>query len=72
MSCRIDLFTTNPNEGWIEVIKKEERKQKAGENSITITPTAWANIKSYMPTDIGNEKNKHYVIYHCETRRRVI
>jgi hypothetical protein len=43
---RLELFTTIRNEGWIEVIKKNEkdfRMNKSNENCICITATGWIN-----------------------------
>lgn len=42
-----ELFTTNRNEGWIEVIRKNQKIEKtsvyADEQFIIITASGWAN-----------------------------
>ena len=47
METRNELFTTNRNEGWIEVIRKHEKEERMtcrDEKCISITATGWANI----------------------------
>lgn len=47
---RPDLFSTNREDGWIEVISKFERVERLKnkkENCIAITATGWANITGY-------------------------
>ncbi len=52
-SISYQYFTTNRNQGWIEVIRKGERKERLlnNKNSITITCTGWINISDYTTWD---------------------
>ena len=56
MGFPIERFSTNTEEGFIEVITKPERKQKIANDpdAITITTAAWANIKDSATRDVKN------------------
>ena len=48
------LFTTNRDQGWIEVIRKGEKYERLAsktEHCISITCTGWANIQGYITRD---------------------
>jgi len=48
MDFHRNLFTTNKEEGWIEVIRKGEVHERLKESgTIAITATGWANTTSY-------------------------
>lgn len=50
MEYHVEVFTTNRNEGWIEVIRKTEVNERLNgmkEAAIAITATGWANTTSY-------------------------
>lgn len=54
INLRLEVFTTIYDEGWIEVIKKNERGQrvhKSNEKNICIIPTGWGNGKKYVSPD---------------------
>lgn len=58
MDFHRNLFTTNKDEGWIEVIRKGEVHERLKEHgTIAITATGWANTTSYQMPD-----NRKYVI----------
>jgi len=46
----LDLFTTDQNEGFIEVILKSETRKKLNEGAIVILPTGWCN-QHYVETE---------------------
>lgn len=51
---RPELFTTNKDEGWIEVIKKQERVHRLfteEEKCICIIATGWGNGKQRLQPD---------------------
>ncbi len=54
INLRPELFTTNPEEGFIEVIKKGQRKNKmfgCKKKSIYILPTGWQNKNVFISQD---------------------
>jgi len=54
MDMRPELFTTNKDEGWIEVITKDQKWKRLKEYKqkvICITPTGWVNLESYSSPD---------------------
>lgn len=59
MDLNIELFTTNRSEGWIEIIRKSDRKERLenDKNTIAITATGWANVTKYASPD-----DRNYVI----------
>ncbi|EGR29145.1 hypothetical protein IMG5_161990 [Ichthyophthirius multifiliis] len=52
-SLPYQYFTTNRNQGWIEIIKKVDRRERIANNpdAITITCTGWINIRNYLTWD---------------------
>ena len=49
-----ECFTTNRSEGWIEVIRKDQRQERLADKSescICITATGWANAGIYQSPD---------------------
>ncbi|KAL4481424.1 hypothetical protein ABPG72_010577 [Tetrahymena utriculariae] len=57
MDIPFQLFTTNRDQGWIEIIRKnekQERMESKNEYCVSITCTGWANIQGYITKD---EKN---------------
>ena len=53
MDYRIELFTTNFEDGWIEVVKRNETAEKVhlNENSISIVATGWVNETVFESPD---------------------
>lgn len=52
IGARTELFSTNRDDGWIEVIRKSERAERLKEpHTIAITATGWANITGYEMPD---------------------
>lgn len=48
MNFHVDYFTTDKEQGWIEVIRKGEVEERLKEkHTIAITATGWANTTSY-------------------------
>lgn len=59
MNLNHSLFTRNPKDSWLEVVKKRHIQSKLREtpNSIAVTLTGWANIDSYYSYDNRNFVN---------------
>jgi len=60
MDIDYEIFTTNRDEGWIEVIRKGEKDERVAskeENCISITCTGWVNSSEFIETPC----RKHYV-----------
>lgn len=63
MNLRPEIFTTNYYEGWIEVIKKQDRVFRLTnslENTICIVATGWGNVKRFVSPD----KKTYVIIIH--------
>jgi DNA cross-link repair 1B protein len=55
INLRPELFSTNHDDGWIEVISKFQREERLkNKNCIAITATGWANITGYQMPDKQN------------------
>ncbi|KAL4433126.1 hypothetical protein ABPG74_010821 [Tetrahymena malaccensis] len=57
MDIPYQLFTTNRDQGWIEIIRKNEkheRMESKNEYCVSITCTGWANIQGYITKDDRN------------------
>lgn len=52
----MNIFSTNRNDGWIEIIRKSDRNDRLKEdpNAIAITATGWANCSKYINPDKRN------------------
>lgn len=46
----LHLFTTDPEEGFIEVIRKDETRKRLNQGCIVIVPTGWCN-QHYIETE---------------------
>lgn len=59
MNFNANYFTTNRDEGWIEIIRKGDRNERLRNdpNAIAITATGWANCSRYISPD-----DKNYIV----------